>query len=86
MRNLGLVWTSHLKTEAEKKEFEGTVRNSWMVLERLRKILEDRIEALDTAELSDDFYSSPDVTQKLIFNNGRKRELKDALRLLAFMD
>lgn len=81
---LPVVWTSHLRSEEKRKEFENVVRNSTYVLSRLRNILEYRLEEINSVELADDFYEKPNIAERQIFLNARRRELSEILRLLDF--
>ena len=84
MKQLPVGWTIHLRDPEAKKNFEGALRGSTLVFDRLRSILEDRLEELCATECTDEFYESVNLDQRFYKNQGRKKELRELLRLLAF--
>ena len=83
-KKLLTVWTSHLRDEQSKKDFENSVRSAVTPLRRLREILLERLALVEGEEVSDGFWEDPNIQERLIRNLGRKKELTDILRLLAF--
>lgn len=79
-----MAWTVHLRDQEAKKNFENVLRNSTTIMDRLRDILEQRLEDLELAESTDEFYETVNLDQRFYKNQGRKKELRDLLRLLAF--
>ena len=79
MRNLALVWASHIKDSEKKKEFQEYIRNSRGVLERLTQIIDQELaEANKTRE---DDYDTASWACKQADRNGQIRVL-NKLRLL----
>lgn len=81
---LPLSWTIHLRDPERKEKFEAAVLNSSVAIDRLRDILEARLEAIEAEEISDNFLKEWNLEQRFYKNLGRKAELKDLLRLLTF--
>lgn len=86
MKNLPVAWTKHLKSQKEREDFEKVVRNSTLVLSRLKEILEERLDTIDRMELSHEAYENPAWAYKQAFWNGDRKGLTRALELLEFMD
>ena len=84
-KNLPVVWTKHL-SEAEREAMEKSVRNSTIVLSRLREIIDEQLNGLDRMEESDEFYEKYDYHRHQPFVNGRRRALKDIRKLLDFIE
>lgn len=82
MSRFPLAWVAHLPKE-QQKEFEAAVRNS-VVLSRLKQILTERLSGIDKIELTDEFYSKPEVAHRQSHNQGRRRELESLLALVDF--
>ena len=79
---ISVDWVRHLTSEAERKEFTDTVLHDTLVLGRLRTILEDRIQSMETQEHSLSSYDLPSWGYKQAHLNGRKAELTAILKLL----
>lgn len=79
--SIPIVWVSHLKTEKEKEEFKQSIVSS-VALRRMKEILEQRLEVIESSETD---YDCPSWAYKQAHFNGRREELKDLLRLLAFI-
>lgn len=77
-----VVWTKHLKTEQERKDFNDVLGNSSLVLNRLRDILMEEIEVLDRQEGTIDDFKDPAWTHKQAFRNGDRARLRKILDLL----
>lgn len=82
-KSLPLVWIQGMENP---KAFESTIRNSTLVLGRLKEILEDYISTIDSEELSDSFYLEDNLTERLVLNRGQKKALTKVLTLLSFME
>lgn len=83
-KGIPLVWTKHLQPGKAKDDFELTLRNSTLVLGRLRVILQDRLAAIEDEELKEEFYEDENLTVRLARNLAKKKELRDILNLLNF--
>ena len=79
-------WTKHLKTEAEKKEFEASVRHDTLVLGRLLEIIEDKINSLDREEITPSSYENSAWAYKQAHINGTRQGLTTVKNLLSFLD
>lgn len=71
-----IQWTSHLKTEDERKNFENRVLSAKDILERLAELIEDREKAINTVETGVNIYTVPGWEGALAHYNGEKASLK----------
>jgi hypothetical protein len=69
------AWTSHLKTEEEKKQFLSEVQGSRRVLNRLLQLINQREGAIDLVERSVKQFEVPNWDYRQAFYNGGKSEL-----------
>lgn len=76
------AWTKHLKDEAEKVKFEKYVRGSRLLLDRLKDIIQEDVDKLDTQEGSFKDFDIPNWEFKQAFRNGQRSTLKNIQRLL----
>lgn len=83
---LALEWTRHLKTAKERDSFSALVVNSRQLLERLKDIVDDKIDGIERAEISSETYSNPAYASWQAHQNGRRASLKDIRRLLEFLE
>lgn len=84
-KGLSVEWSKHLKTEAERKEFEASVRHDTLVLGRLVEILEEKLSALDREETTPSSYENPAWGYKQAHMNGNRYGLTQVLNLLSFL-
>ena len=77
-------WIKHLPPQ-EKDNFETTLRNSTIVLDRLREILFEHLRSIETKEYSETSYENPSWACKQAFLNGRKAELTKLIKLTDFI-
>lgn len=84
MSKLAQGWTVHLHDQKDKANFESALRNSTLVMDRMRDILNYKLDQLEEAEASDAFFETENLDQRFYRNQGRKKELRELLRLLAF--
>lgn len=70
-RNLSVKWTAHLDAEPRRKDFEQTVLNAHLVLDRLNDILDEEIKSIDKQEASLSDFESPAWDYKQAFRNGQ---------------
>lgn len=80
-RGLPLVW---LQGVDNKTDFELTLRNSTLVLSKLKQIIESKIDFIDASETDIDFFAG-DALAKIAFNRGQKKSLQDLLSILSFV-
>lgn len=85
MRGLPVEWSKHLKTEAERKNFEAAVRHDALVLGRLAEIIEEKLKTLDREEMLSSSYENPSWAYKQAHQNGNRAGLTQVLQLLAFL-
>lgn len=79
------IWTQHLKTEEEKKDFETVVNNSTYVLGRVKQLIENRERGITSFEGDTNAYDNPSWAYKQAHANGRRAELKELLALFDFI-
>jgi len=79
---LSTEWSKHLKTQAERKEFERSVMGASHVLERLAQLIDEKMEGLDRAELSPSSYDNPSWAYKQSHMNGHRNGLTEVKKLL----
>lgn len=71
-----MIWTSHLKSQKEKKEFEELLRlTNRQVLERLDQILDSYQVSIDKNETSLKQYDSPSWPYLQAHQNGMRQGL-----------
>jgi len=63
-------WTSHLKNEEEKQNFERDILSAKRVLERLHVIMKEELEGLEQAENSPRNYDTPNWDYRQAHGNG----------------
>lgn len=83
VRNLPIVWTSHLAS-GDKSKFEESVRNilNTPVLNRLTQIIEQNLKNLENSESSLADYDNPSWSHKQAHRNGVRQGYLDVLKLL----
>lgn len=64
------AWTSHLKTDEEKKRFVFQMHGASEVLERLQGLIDLKMKELETSERSIKAYASPDWSHLQAHKNG----------------
>jgi 3-methyladenine DNA glycosylase AlkD len=72
-------WTSHLKTEEEKKRFENSIVGSRIVLERLRDLIDERLKELDKLEVD---FNNPNWSYREASIIGARKDLRDLRKLI----
>lgn len=77
-----IAWTKHLKDPAAAKQFADYVKGSRQILERLKDIIQEDINNLDTNESSYKDFDTPNWQYKQAFRNGQRSTLKNIQRLL----
>lgn len=74
------VWTQGLKNPTEKEEFEKTVYASKKVLDKLREIVYNKINAVEKTSPED--YKSPSWAYLQADRNGYRRALEEITSIL----
>lgn len=80
------VWFENTMTEDEKTELKKYLLNNGWFIQKLQKIIENYKETVDNKELRDDFYSTPNLVERLILNNGKRQAYDEILSLFKFME
>lgn len=84
MPNLSSAWTQQIKDAEARKDFEVIVRNSTLLLTRLKEILEDRERQLNNTSFSIKDFEDPNWSHKQAHRLGRLGELKELKELIPF--
>lgn len=83
MKPLSTAWTQHL-TGQEKEDFEKIVRNSTLLLTRLKAIIEEREKTLLNQSYSTSDFEEPNWSHKQAFRNGLLSELRRFKEFIPF--
>ena len=83
MKPLSTAWTQKLAGE-KKADFEVIVRNSTLLLTRLKEILEEKENALLSLSSSVSDFEDPNWSHKQAYRNGTLTMLKEMKELLPF--
>lgn len=83
MSNLNTVWTKGLSAD-RKENLEKLIRNSHIVLSRLKEIVEEDLESLQKVNESD--YESQNWAYRQAHLNGKQDYARQMLRLLSFLE
>lgn len=84
-RNLQLDWLKHIDDPKERKSFEDLVRNSRLLLGRLKDIVDERLQALERQEGMSEMYDSG-YPYRQAHINGKRQALNDLRKLVEFLD
>jgi Cu2+-containing amine oxidase len=76
------AWTNHLKTDEDKKSFAISVSRSKHVLNRLKSLIEQDLEATGKAEISLKAYDNLNWAYRQAHTNGYKKALTNLLTLV----
>jgi|SRR5882672_838680 len=76
------AWTNHLKTDEDKKSFAISVNRSKHVLNRLKQLIEQDLEATGKAEISFKAYDNLNWAYRQAHTNGYKKALTNLLTLV----
>ena len=82
MQKLDIKWTSHIREENKKEDFEKYVRNCKTVLERLFDILDEEEKSLLKVKVVD--YESPSWAFRQAHLNGKMELLRQIKSILSF--
>lgn len=83
---LSTDWTKHLKTDKERKDFAALVVNSRTLLGRLLELIDEKLDSIERAEISQQTYENPAYASWQAHQNGRRAALSDIRRLLEFLE
>lgn len=70
MRKLPIRWTIGLQGK-EKEDLETYIANSTLLSNRLCEIILEDISSLERKQLQEEFYETPELTNRLCFLNGQ---------------
>lgn len=76
------AWTSNLDTEDEKTKFQRILLSSKTAFDRLKQIIEERENAINSIELGVDIYVKPGWDAIQAHYNGEKAALKSIKTLI----
>lgn len=82
-KGLNTAWTKHLQGSA-KQDFEGLVRNSTQLLQRLKDILQEKESEITQTQFSLNDFDSPSWAMKTAWRNGQLALLKQMKELIPF--
>lgn len=82
---MNLIWGAHIPEPEKREEFLALVRNSTLVLRRVRDILQTKLAALEAEECNQKDFESASWALKQAFLQGRKNEIRQQLSLLDFL-
>lgn len=83
MKQLSLEWTKHIRDPQKKKDFETTIRNSSVIVDRLREILIEWDQEISNSQIKDDFNEPAYAYHQAAYNADRRR-IKKLIDLLSF--
>jgi hypothetical protein len=83
MKGISLTWVKNLP-EDKAKDFEIVLRNSTMILGRLKAILQEELQNTYNDETMKDF-EDPNWSHKQAFRNGDRSRIRKTLNLLEFI-
>lgn len=83
MQPLSTAWTQHLSGK-DKEDFEVIVRNSTLLLTRLKEIIEESERALQSQSYSVKDFEDPNWSHKQAFRNGELARLSKLKALIPF--
>lgn len=88
MRQLASEWVKHLDRAdpTKKQDFVNAIRNSTVVINRLKDIVHERIKALDHNENLEASFDVPGWDYKQAYRIGRRKELQELSALFNFLD
>lgn len=78
------IWTAHLKTEDERKEFQRLLQNSTISLGRLYDIVYHKMTEVYAKEEREEAYQTPNWAYLQAHQNGRLQAFGEVLRMLDF--
>jgi hypothetical protein len=76
VKPLKLDWTKHLHDPQRKEDFEKTLRNSTLILDRLRTIMTEWEQSILAEETSKDQYTSGSWAMLQAHRNGNREIIK----------
>lgn len=77
-----IKWTQHLKEDKAKADFEKDIRNSYLVLGRLKDIIDEQAKSLERSEIDQKVFDIPNWDYKAASNIGYKAALAFVKKLI----
>jgi len=76
------LWTADVQNKSEEKEeFQQYLANNTRLLKRLEAILKDKLQALDTVEMSLSSYETEGWAHKQAHLNGKRAAYQEIIKL-----
>lgn len=85
MKPLSTAWTQHIQDPEARKDFEKTVRNSNLILERLQGIIRSRIKEINSQSFSISDFKDPNWSHKQAFRHGEMSQLEKMLDIITLV-
>lgn len=85
-RKIPLDWIKHLKSEEQRKEFEGILRNSTRTLRRLSDLLDEYVKEEEHKQQQTKGYDQAGWAYKQADHIGTIRTLKKIKDLVSFIE
>lgn len=85
LKPLSTAWTQHLQDPQARQDFEKTVRNSNLILERLQGIIRTRIKEINSQSFSVKDFTDPNWSHKQAFHNGEMSQLEKMLDIITLV-
>ena len=82
--NIPLNWFQHTSTPEEKKKLEDLIRSNTHLLDIVRRMLYQKMETLEAAELSDANFELPEFGVRQGMYLGKKKALREVIKLFEF--
>lgn len=76
------AWTSHLKDQTTKDNFEDQIRRSQEVLERLDALLKQELAQQEATELTVKAFDTPNWAERQAFYNGYRAALNTVTKII----
>lgn len=78
-----IAWTQHLANDPQrKKDFEATIQNSTVVLDRLKQLIDEKEASFNRTDFDPKEYEAAGWPFKQAYLNGRRAELASLRSLL----
>jgi len=80
------AWTQDCTSTDEKEQLQKSIYSSKPVLDRLGKIIRKELSTLEVAEISPNFYETPNWDYKQAHTNGFKSAIRMVLKVINLDD
>lgn len=82
--SISLEWLRSLKTDKEREDFEAVLRNSTMVVDRILEILSEWEDELNSKDLKETDFDTPNWDMKQAARIGDRRRIRKLRDLFSF--